>query len=81
LALRQLLHHNGNAWVAVNATDFRQFETKEGKQAEFLIHDTCPWPLVEKIGVIDARICDQVQAILQSVSHKPIVTVEQGWYY
>ncbi|OQX18437.1 MAG: hypothetical protein BWK76_07495 [Desulfobulbaceae bacterium A2] len=68
-------------WNAVRSTDFRDLEIKEGKQAEFLIHDTCPWQLVEKVGVIDVDARNQLQTILQQTSHKPIVAVERGWYY
>lgn len=68
-------------WDAVNKTDFRDSLVKEGKQAEFLIHDTCPWHLVEKIGVLNEKIRNQVNGILQSVQHKPVVTIERPWYY
>jgi len=68
-------------WDAVNETDFRAPLVKEGKQAEFLIHDTSPWHLVEKIGVLNERIRNQVNAILRNVQHKPVVTIERTWYY
>jgi hypothetical protein len=68
-------------WDAVEATDFRDFLVKEGKQAEFLIHDTCPWHLVEKIGVLNKNMRDQVDLILEDSEHKPIVSIERNWYY
>ncbi|MCD4671614.1 MAG: DUF4433 domain-containing protein [Anaerolineaceae bacterium] len=68
-------------WEAVNETDFRDPLVKEGKQAEFLIHDTCPWHLVEKIGVLNERMRHQVNSILQNVQHKPVVAIERTWYY
>jgi len=68
-------------WAAVNETDFRNPLVKEGKQAEFLIHDTCPWHLVEKIGVLNEQLRSQVNGILQSVQDKPVVTIERTWYY
>ncbi len=68
-------------WEAVKSTDFRDRVVKEGKQAEFLLHDTCPWHLVEKIGVLNERIRHQVNSILQNVQHKPVVTIERKWYY
>ena len=68
-------------WKAVNETDFRDSLVKEGKQAELLIHDTCPWHLVEKVGVLNERIHNQVSTILQNVQHKPVVTIERTWYY
>jgi len=68
-------------WNAVTSTDFRDHLVKEGKQAEFLIHDTCPWHLVEKIGVLNDNIRNQVNGILHDVPHKPVVTIERTWYY
>ena len=68
-------------WKAVNETDFRDPLVKEGKQAEFLIHDTCPWHLVEKIGVLNDNIQNQVNSILRNVQHKPVVKIERTWYY
>lgn len=68
-------------WNAVNNTDFRSPLVKEGKQAEFLIHDTCPWHLVEKIGVLDDGVRIQVNDILRNVQHIPVVTIERTWYY
>lgn len=68
-------------WDAVNKTDFRDPLVKEGKQAEFLIHDNCPWHMVEKIGVLNEKIRNQVNGILRNVQHKPVATIERTWYY
>lgn len=68
-------------WGAVRATDFRDQMVKEGKQAEFLVYDVFPWQLVEKIGVIDTPMFNQVGRILQSAAHIPVVQVERSWYY
>ena len=68
-------------WKAVEATDFRDFLVKEGKQAEFLIHDTCPWHLVEKIGVLNQGMRDRVNVLLKVSKHKPVVSIERNWYY
>ena len=38
-------------WSAIEATDFRSSAIKGGKQAEFLLFESFPWSLVEKIGV------------------------------
>jgi len=68
-------------WDAVRAAVFIDPQVKEGKQAEFLIHDTCPWQLVEKIGVLDEGMRVQVDTILQQGQNKPIVSIERAWYY
>lgn len=68
-------------WSAVRATDFRDPMVKEGKQAEFLVYDTFPWQLVEKIGVIDTDMLSKTEKILQRAVHKPVVQVERSWYF
>lgn len=66
-------------WHAVIATNWQG--TKDGKQAEFLVHESFPWELVEKIGVHNIGIKTRVEEALDSAEHKPLVTVEQDWYY
>lgn len=68
-------------WEAVTSTDFRDPLVKEGKQAEFLLQDTCPWHLVEKIGVLNENICRQAIDIIRTARHKPVVAIEKTWYY
>jgi hypothetical protein len=66
-------------WSAVENTDFRDMLVKEGKQAEFLMHESFPWKLVEKIGVCNNRARDQV---VQKLGNKSLlVSVETNWYY
>lgn len=68
-------------WAAVNSTDFRQREVKEGKQAEFLLHDSFPWQLIEHIGVHSVAVRTEVQQILAGASHRPPAGVEPMWYF
>jgi hypothetical protein len=68
-------------WTAVAATNFRSAEIKDGKQAEFLLHDWFPWELVEKVGVFDQKNGDEVLKALAASRHAPIVSIERGWYY
>ena len=68
-------------WSAVAATDFRDMRVKEGKQAEFLVYESFPWTLVERIGVIDGRMAGRAETSLTDAPHKPIVSVERSWYY
>ncbi len=53
------------------------------KQAEFLVHEFCPWSLIKEIAVIDATRKQQVEGILGRFStlHQPVVTVRRNWYY
>ena len=72
-------------WDAVKATQWSgpdiPAEVKERKQAEFLVERCFPWHLVERIGVRSPQYCEAVRKRLQEASHKPEVTVIQGWYY
>jgi hypothetical protein len=68
-------------WVAVQATDFRAAEIREGKQAEFLVRDEFPWSLIKGIGVKSAGIASQVENILASADHQPPVKVRNDWYF
>jgi hypothetical protein len=68
-------------WQAVEATNWRDIIIREGKQAEFLVYESFPWPLVEKIGVLDGVMARQVETALSKMEHKPLVTVEKSWYY
>ncbi len=68
-------------WTAVAATDFREAEIKEGKQAEFLLHESFPWHLVRRIGVRDAPIRHRVASMLAASRHRPPVEVRRDWYF
>ncbi len=74
--------------VAANGTlgDYVPFycgnnETKELRQAEFLIHDYFSWDYILEIGVINQEIKAQVLDIIKDSPHKPDVKVQQAWYY
>lgn len=56
-------------------------EVKEKRQAEFLVHDWCPWEAIEAIGVIDQSIAERVAAAIAGIGHKPRVEVHRDWYY
>ena len=68
-------------WNAVAATDFRDMVIKECKQAEFLMHKSFPWELIEKVGVKDTKILTAVRKALSKSDHQPPVDVEPSWYY
>lgn len=69
------------SWTAVEASDFRSSEVKEGKQAEFLTFGSFPWALVEKVGVIDNAVLAQATSAIALATHQPPVAVEPGWYF
>jgi hypothetical protein len=70
-------------WGAVQSTDFGNMIVKDGKQAEFLLWESFPWVLVERIGVYNAGVAQQVNQVLgnSGVAHRPVVDVKPVWYY
>lgn len=66
-------------WDAVEA---RQWSgCKERKQAEFLVEESFPWHLIERIGVYSGAINTQVAHALPVGGHRPPVAVLPAWYY
>lgn len=56
-------------------------ELKEKRQAEFLVHDWCPWNAIVEIGVINDAVAAKVHAALATATHKPNEVVQRDWYY
>lgn len=68
-------------WSAVESTDFRDSDVKEGKQAEFLVHESFPWTLVRRIGVASPAIQTRAMRALHQGAHRPLVEVRREWYF
>jgi hypothetical protein len=68
-------------WETIAATDWRDPDVKERKQAEFLVEDSFPWELIELIGVIDAEAEKQVATAIIGAEHQPELVVKPEWYY
>ena len=68
-------------WAAIAARDFRPPDIRHGKQAEFLMHCSFPWELVERIGVSSQRIAQQVAKATQKAAHRPPTEIVSSWYY
>lgn len=56
-------------------------ETKEKRQAEFLVHDWFPWEGIEQIGVKTTQTKEKAETILSSAEHSPAVVLKPSWYY
>jgi hypothetical protein len=56
-------------------------DRKRRRQAEFLIHNFCPWAVISEIGVMTVHMKTRVEAAMAAATHKPVVTVHQEWYY
>lgn len=68
---------NGQFWFDTNAYPDR----KRRRQAEFLVWQKFPWPLVQEIGVKTERMRIRVERVLAGADYQPAVRVRRGWYY
>lgn len=68
-------------WKAVRATDWRDPDIKDGKQAELLIREFFPWDLVRRIGVHSQAVRSRVVRDLAGAPYRPPVEVLPDWYY
>lgn len=68
-------------WEAIEARDFRAPDVKEGKQAEFLVHERFPFDLVERIGVFSPAVRAQAARAIADAHHRPPVEVRWEWYF
>ena len=68
-------------WDGVVATDFRSSDVKEAKQAEFLVEQSFPWHLIERIGIHSQGIAPRVASAMRGSTHRPGVEVQRAWYY
>jgi len=68
-------------WDAVAATDFRDAVVKEGKQAEFLLHESFPWHLVERVGACNQETVAAANRVIVATDHQPPVQLLPTWYY
>jgi hypothetical protein len=68
-------------WQAVSARIFTDTDTKEGKQAEFLLYESFPWHLFQMIGVNSSSMATKVEQIISNATHKPIIQVKNDWYF
>ena len=66
-------------WDAIEAGNWR--DCKQGKQAEFLIEQSFPWTLVERVGVHSHDIYGRARQAMQAADHRPHVEVVPQWYY
>lgn len=68
-------------WKAINENNWQDPIVRERKQAEFLVAESFPWELVERIGVIDKETAEQVANAIRNADHRPQIVVAQEWYY
>ncbi len=68
-------------WDVMPVKYWSDSEVKEKRQAEFLVHEYCPWSAIEEITVINQAIKVRVEAALVGAVHKPAVQIRRNWYY
>jgi hypothetical protein len=68
-------------WQAIAATVWKDPIVKEHKQAEFLVEESFPWELIERIGVFDKEIAERAASVLSEAALRPEVVVAGNWYY
>ena len=74
-------------WDTVYADWWRDTEEdmdrQRRKQAEFLVHQFCPWQCIQRIGVLDVERRGEVEAILADYPADALRPVENhpDWYY
>lgn len=82
---RDLAQLNEIDWAAIQTNRWSGRgiapSVKEGKQAEFLIEQSFPWHLVERIGVCSRATYQQVVNVLSATGHRPPVEIRTDWYY
>ncbi len=54
---------------------------KEGKQAEFLVEESFPWTLVERIGVQSQAMYQRIAGLPSGKAHRPRLEILGEWYY
>lgn len=72
-------------WDAVEARQWAgrgiSPSVKEGKQAEFLIEQSFPWHLVERIGVFSQQYYTAMSNQISGASNRPTGQIIRDWYY
>jgi len=68
-------------WAVMQAKYWPDPDIKEKRQAEFLVHDYCPWIAIEEISVINQSVKNKVEAALVNSTYKPAVQIRRNWYY
>lgn len=68
-------------WTAIQATDFRNPDVKERKQAEFLVYGRIPLNLFENVGVCTTAIQRETRRTLNAAGYQIPVEVRRDWYY
>ncbi|MBM3735082.1 MAG: DUF4433 domain-containing protein [Acidobacteria bacterium] len=74
-------------WAAVYAATWRDTledgDRQRRKQAEFLVHQFCPWSVIQHVAVLNQAARKRVADVFSrtaAADSRPVV-VRRGWYY
>jgi hypothetical protein len=56
-------------------------DSKEKKQAEFLVHKSLPFTHIYGIGVLNEDTIKSTTSILRNSQHQPTIKVKKEWYF
>jgi hypothetical protein len=56
-------------------------DRKRRRQAEFLVHQGCPWERIIGIGAMTVEAVERTEAALTGAQHVPPVRRRSDWYY
>ena len=68
-------------WEAIQTHYWSQTETKEAKQAEFLIELSFPIELISNLGVCTPYIHSKLRTSIEKLNLSIPVELEREWYY
>lgn len=68
-------------WERIADTDFRSSDVREAKMGEFLLYQSFPWKLVDRIEVRSQEVFNTATNPLSKAAHKPKVEIIPAWYY
>jgi ssDNA thymidine ADP-ribosyltransferase, DarT len=69
------------AWDVMPLAYWSEPQTKEVRQAEFLVHDWLQWGAILEVGVINDAMAARVRSLLGPSTKTPVVSVRRSWYY
>ncbi len=69
------------AWPSVQSRYWSAPDIREGKQAEFLMHSSFPWQLVEQVGVHSMAAGRRATTAIANADHRPTIEIKTEWYY
>ncbi len=63
--------------------NINDMDRQRKKQAEFLVHQFCPWSIIHEIVVIDSAMQQRVETIQAAfpADQRKVVRIDPNWYY